>query len=89
MGTVRRIAHRAKPEWWAAGRFGGKGVPENNADGPLPGFHPPAVPDVPREARCAPPRADAQDQVSRLVNPPLLPAMYGVQLIHEPFIWGS
>ena len=27
-GTVRGIAHRVKPEWWAAGRFGGKGVPE-------------------------------------------------------------
>jgi hypothetical protein len=27
-GTVRGIAHRAKPEWWAAGRCGGKGVPE-------------------------------------------------------------
>jgi hypothetical protein len=27
-GTVRGIAHRMKPEWWAAGRCGGKGVPE-------------------------------------------------------------
>jgi len=27
-GTVRGIAHRMKPEWSAAGRCGGKGVPE-------------------------------------------------------------
>jgi hypothetical protein len=54
-GTVRGIAHRVKPEGWVAGRCGGKGVPEKNADGPLPDFHPPAVPDIPREARCGPP----------------------------------
>ena len=52
-GKVRGIAPRVKPEWQAAGSCGGKGVPEKKADGPLPGFHPPPVPDVSREARCA------------------------------------
>jgi hypothetical protein len=38
------------------GALGRERCSRKNADGPLPGFHPPAVPDVLREARCAPPR---------------------------------
>src|SRR5215218_156121 len=50
-----------------------------NADGPLPGFHPPAVPDVPREARCALPLPTCRTRCRAMVNPPPLPAMRGVQ----------
>ena len=38
------------------GRSGDDGVSRKNADGPLPRFHPSAVPDIPREVSCAPPR---------------------------------
>jgi hypothetical protein len=35
-GTVRRIAHRVKPEWWAVGALRRERCSRKNADGPLP-----------------------------------------------------
>ncbi len=55
-GKVHGIAHRVKPGWWVAGRCGKHWGSRKNSHGPLPRFHPTAVPDVPREAWCAPPR---------------------------------
>jgi hypothetical protein len=55
-GTVHGIAHQVKPGWQAAGRYGGPWGSRKNADGPLPRFYLMAVPDVFREASCAPPR---------------------------------
>jgi hypothetical protein len=77
-GRARGIAHRMKPEWWAAGRCGGKGVQKKR--GWLPAGRPSACRSRrPQGSSVRPAPADVQDTVSRMVDPPRLPAMRGVQ----------
>jgi hypothetical protein len=45
-GTVHGIAHQVKPDGRLRGALEDSGVPEKNADGPLPRFRPAAVPDA-------------------------------------------
>jgi hypothetical protein len=49
-GTVRRIAHRAKPEWWLRGAAAGK-VFRKKRGWPRAGFRASTVPDAPTHAR--------------------------------------
>jgi hypothetical protein len=78
-GTVRRIAHRAKPNG---------GLPDAAAGTVFQkkcGWPPAALPSArccrrPQGSPVRPAPADAQDTVPRMVNPPPLPDMCGVQL---------
>jgi hypothetical protein len=46
------------------------GVPEKNADGPLPRFHPAAVPDISQGSFVRPATAGVRDTVLRVANSP-------------------
>jgi hypothetical protein len=68
-GDGSRDRASGEAEWHVAVRRGvGSGdlhLSRKNADGPLPHFHPAAVPDVPRGSLVRPATADVRDTVLR------------------------
>ena len=77
-GRVHGIAHRVKPEWWAAGCCGGKGVPEKMRMAPCRASIRLPFPTSPRKPGAPLPCRRAGHGVAR-GEPPPLPARRGVQ----------